>query len=166
MEQEKLILNLIKLLEEQQTKFTSAVNIAINVGTDKLNRETESLLRAQSKLLAEVNAAMEQTQTQKIKLKVWAKIIGITAVVSILILACGIYGIRSVTRISDYREQNDKLVMANKELQLKSEQSEKTLQQVLKNMNELPCSIKVAMSQQWYKKSVKCRDIKFSVRDE
>lgn len=72
MSQEKLILNLINLLEGEQAKFTDAVNVAVKSGTDNLNHEIEGLIGEQNKLLAEVNAAMAQMQKQKIKLS-WIK---------------------------------------------------------------------------------------------
>lgn len=165
MSQEKLILNLINLLEGEQAKFTAAVNIAVKAGTDKLNHEVDGLISQQAKLLAEVHVAMAQMQKQKIKLKVWAKVIGIAALISMIVLACGIYGIRSVVHISDYQAQNDKLTLENKDLQLKINQSKATLQGVLTDLNQLPCNLKVGLYQQWNNKVVKCRDAKFSLSD-
>lgn len=61
--------HLVKLLEDEQAKFTDAENIAVKAGTDKLNHEVDGLISEQAKLLAEVNAAVAQMQKQKTTLK-------------------------------------------------------------------------------------------------
>ena len=165
MSQEKLILNLINLLEGEQAKFTDAVTIAVKAGTDNLNHEIEGLISEQSKLLAEINAAMAQMQKQKTTLKAWAKVIGITALVSMIVLTCGIYGIKSVVHISDYQAQNDKLKIENKDLQLKNDQSQAKLEGVITKLNNLPCALKVSLSYQWSNKVVKCSKVKFGLQD-